>query len=162
MKNSNPIALRKFDHTQVDTLVDLIHELAQYEKFEAIPKNHLRDNLITYGLSKKPQFIAQIAYVEDTAVGYVLYFFTFSASQGKPILYLEDLYVRPEYRRQKIATFLFQHLKTVSDQNDCIKIEWGVLKWNQSAQAFYRNMGAELLDVSYRVRLNTKTVQAIS
>lgn len=157
MTNSNSISLRKFDHSQVNTLVDLIHELAEYEKFDAIPKNHLRDNLITYGLSNKPQFIAQIAYVEDIAVGYILYFFTFSASQGKPILYLEDLYVRPEYRRQKIATFLFQHLKTFSKQNDCIRIEWGVLKWNESAQAFYQKVGAELLDVSYRVRLNQES-----
>ncbi len=76
-------------------------------------------------------------------LGQALYFYNFSTFKGKPGIYLEDLYVRPEYRNKGIGKALLNYLIELAKENDCGRVEWVVLDWNESAINFYKSLGAE-------------------
>jgi len=71
------------------------------------------------------------------AIGFALYFFNFSTWTGRPGLFLEDLYVRPEHRQKGIGKALFRELALIAQEKDCARMEWNVLKWNQPSIDFY-------------------------
>jgi GNAT superfamily N-acetyltransferase len=83
---------------------------------------------------------------EDQTIGFALYFFNFSTFLGKPGLYLEDLFVSPEHRGVGVGKLLFKELGKVAAENDCGRMEWMVLDWNEPAQGFYRRIGANPVD----------------
>jgi GNAT superfamily N-acetyltransferase len=76
------------------------------------------------------------------AAGFALYFHNYSTFLGKPGLYLEDLYVRPEYRRRGLGTAFFRRLARIAVERGCGRMEWAVLDWNEPALRFYRQLGA--------------------
>ena len=78
---------------------------------------------------------------KEKPVGYAFYSFRFSGWAGKPVLYLEDLFVLPDFRRQAIGTSLLKHLASVAKENECAFMEWLVFDWNKTAQAFYEQLG---------------------
>ncbi len=161
MIESNKVMIRSVEADQIDELVDMIHELAAYEKFNPLEKSLLKDNLLNYGYGANPKFRADFAVIAEEKVGYIFYSFPFSATQGKPVLYLEDIYVRESHRQNKVATLLFKRLAQVAHKEDCCRIEWGVLKWNTAAQIFYQSIGATLLDRSLRGILNPEQIEAL-
>jgi GNAT superfamily N-acetyltransferase len=79
-------------------------------------------------------------------VGFALYFFNYSTWLGRPGLYLEDLFVLPEHRRNGHGRALLQRLGEVAQKRDCGRMEWAVLDWNEPAIEFYKTLGAEPLD----------------
>jgi thiol-disulfide isomerase/thioredoxin len=83
---------------------------------------------------------------EGKAVGFALFFHNYSTFLTKPGIYLEDIFVLPEYRRQGIGKALLSKVAQIAVERDCGRLEWSVLDWNVSAQAFYRNMGADILE----------------
>lgn len=134
--------VREAKEGDVDEILRLIIELADYEKekdsVKATPdllrtnifeKKHARVLLAFAGTPEQPA----------EAVGMALYFFNFSTWTGKPGIYLEDLYVSPERRGQKIGKALFGHLARVAKANDCARLDWSVLKWNKPSIDFYIN-----------------------
>jgi GNAT superfamily N-acetyltransferase len=80
------------------------------------------------------------------AVGFALYFFTFSTFRGRPTLYLEDLFVRPEERGRGVGRRLLVHLARIAVSRDCGRMEWSVLDWNTPARDFYFKLGAAAMD----------------
>lgn len=128
----------------VEILYDLIAELAQYEESTGSPQSLTKENLFRFGFGENPYFFAELAEVDGKIVGYALYYYTFSASLGFPILYLEDLYVKPEFRRMGIGKTLMKQLSFYAKQRDCCRLEWHVFKWNDSAIKFYENLGSVL------------------
>jgi len=89
---------------------------------------------------------ALVAEVEGKAVGVAIYFYTFSTFLMKPGIYLEDLFVLPDYRRRGIATALIKGLANRAIEEDCGRLEWSVLDWNEQAIAVYKRLGAVMMD----------------
>ncbi len=133
-------------------IVDLIRELASYEKLEhevvATP-TMLRDALF----GPRPSAEVLIARVAGEAAGFALYFHNFSTFLGRHGLYLEDLYVRPAFRGRGIGRLLLVHLARTAVNRGCGRFDWAVLDWNKPAREFYESLGAKAIQawVAYRV-----------
>ncbi|MEH2357321.1 MAG: GNAT family N-acetyltransferase [Nostoc sp.] len=126
-------------------LFKLIEGLAEYEKLsDAIAGNALALQEHLFGSRRYIEAI--LAESAGQAVGFALFFHNYSTFLTKPGIYLEDLFVLPEYRRQGIGKALLTKVAQIAVERDCGRLEWSVLDWNESAQAFYRSMGASILD----------------
>lgn len=126
-------------------LFKLIEGLAEYEKLShAIAGNALALQEHLFGSRRYIEAI--LAESAGQAVGFALFFHNYSTFLTKPGIYLEDLFVLPEYRRQGIGKALLTKVAQIAVERDCGRLEWSVLDWNESAQAFYRSMGASILD----------------
>jgi GNAT superfamily N-acetyltransferase len=123
-------------------LLELIRELALYEKApnEVIntPEAMLRD-----GFGKNPIFKFWLAWHENKAVGMAVVYFRYSTWKGK-CLYLEDLYIQPAYRKMGMGEMFFDLLKKYAQAEQCQRITWQVLEWNEPAINFYKKIGANL------------------
>lgn len=123
----------------------LIDKLAEYEKLappDDEPKRRLRRDC----LSEKPKYEAFIGKIGDKPVSYIIYFFTYSSFLALSTLFLEDIFVLKDYRRQGIGQKMFDYLKETAKREGCGRIEFTVLKWNKSAQEFYEENGAKRLE----------------
>jgi GNAT superfamily N-acetyltransferase len=142
-------------------LAELIRELAIYEKLEhharATPET-LREHL--FGESRCAE--ALIAEAGGKPVGFALFFTTFSTFRGQPGLYLEDLFVRLEYRGQGIGKALLTQLARLAADRQCGRLEWAVLNWNQPAIGFYRSLGAFPLEEWSIYRLHDEPLQKLA
>ena len=129
----------------VALLLRLIKALADYEQLsgEVVASETLiRDALF----GPKPNAEAAIAYAGDDAVGFAVWFYNFSTFVGRPGLYLEDLFVLPEWRGRGIGRALMGHLARLAVARGCGRVEWAVLDWNEQAIRFYRSIGAQAMD----------------
>lgn len=95
-------------------------------------------------------------------VGYALYFFTYAASLGAPILYLEDLFVLESYQRQGIGTKFLTQLAKIAANHHCCRMEWHTFSWNRSAIDFYQSMSAVLRPDLIQVRLQQDALQQLA
>ncbi|MEH2295764.1 GNAT family N-acetyltransferase [Nostoc sp.] len=126
-------------------LFKLIQGHADYEKLShAISGNALALKEHLFGSRSYVEAI--LAESAGQAVGFALFFHNYSTFLTKPGIYLEDLFVLPEYRRQGIGKALITKVAQIAVERDCGRLEWSVLDWNESAQEFYRSMGASILD----------------
>lgn len=126
----------------VPLLLTLIRGLAEYERLldtVSATEDRLRASLF----GERPYAEAVIAYQNDKAVGYAIYFFTYSSFVGLPGLYLEDLFVVRESRGSGVGRQLLAHVAGKAVERGCIRMEWAVLNWNESAIGFYESLGAE-------------------
>jgi len=122
-------------------ILKFIRELAEYEKaLDEVVANEedLREAL--FGDEQKS--FALICSVDGSPAGFAVYFFNFSTWQGKYGLYLEDLYVSPDYRGSGAGKALLKHLARIAVDKNCGRFEWNVLDWNQPAIDFYESFGA--------------------
>jgi hypothetical protein len=142
---ANPTpALRPAQPSDAAVIVELIRELAAYEKLEhlvvATP-----ESIAPHLFGPRPAAEVVLAEAEGRVAGFALFFTNFSTFLGRPGLYLEDLYVRPAFRGLGLGRALLEHLGALAVQRGCGRFEWSVLDWNEPAIEFYRRMGAELL-----------------
>ncbi len=124
-----------------EQILSLIRELAVYEKMldEVVTTPELiRESLF----GDRPVAECLLAEVESKSVGFALYFFNYSTFLGRPGLYLEDLFVQPEFRKQGIGKALFKKVAEVAVERNCGRMEWSVLDWNEPSIEFYKSMGA--------------------
>jgi GNAT superfamily N-acetyltransferase len=136
----------------VPVLVELIGELAEYER--ARDEVEIDDVMLERALfGPEPSVFARVATVDDLVVGMALYYRSFSTWTGRPGIYLEDLYVRPAHRGLGIGRALLASLARLALDEDCRRLEWSVLDWNQPAIAFYQSIGAVATDEWTRYRL---------
>jgi GNAT superfamily N-acetyltransferase len=139
------IVIQQVDGEIFEDFLGLIDKLAEYEKL-APPNEEARRRLRIDCLSDKPKFYALIGKIGSKCVSYIIYFFTYSSFLGLPILYLEDIFVLEEYRRQGIGKVMLEHLKEIAKLEGCCRIEFTVLKWNKSAQEFYEKSKAKRVE----------------
>ncbi|HAD34284.1 MAG TPA: GNAT family N-acetyltransferase [Chitinophagaceae bacterium] len=127
-----------------ELLIELIRELAVYEKLlhamQASPAD-LERSLFD---EKSAQSV--LAYEGDTVVGFALYFFNYSTFVGRKGLYLEDLFIRPEFRGKGYGKKLLLYLAKLAHEQGCGRMEWSVLNWNTPAIQFYESLGAKPMD----------------
>lgn len=145
-----------------DILYELIRELALYEHKDISRLPLTKENLLRFGFSQNPYFFTEFAECENQVVGYALYYYAFSANQGCPVLYLEDLYVKPEYRKLGIGSQFLKQLARYAIQNDCCRLEWHVFSWNASAINFYQSLGGILKNDLIQVRLENEALQELA
>lgn len=133
--------IRAATRGNVPLILSLIKELAEYEclTHEVVATEEmLRDSLF----GERPVAEVMIAHEGDEPAGFALFFHNFSTFLGRPGIYLEDLYVRPEFRSAGIGRALLLHLARVARERGCGRLEWSVLDWNEPAIGFYRGIGA--------------------
>jgi len=125
------------------TIVRLIRGLAEYERL-AHQVEATTGRIRRHGFGRRPYFETLICRRRGRAVGFALYFFTYSTFLGRPSLYLEDLFVLPEERGNGAGRALLRALAKVAVRRGCGRMEWTVLDWNRPAIGFYRRLGAKL------------------
>jgi GNAT superfamily N-acetyltransferase len=136
--------LRHAEEEDVPIILDLIKELAVYEKLlheVRATEETLKKNL--FGNKRYAETV--LGYYKDQPVGFALFFHNFSTFVGKPGLYLEDLYVKPEYRGKGFGKTLLAYLAKIAGERDCGRYEWAVLDWNEPALKFYESLGARVM-----------------
>ena len=131
--------------TDAETIANLIRELAIYEKLEDQAKA-TGDDLARHLFGDRPAAEVVIAEVEGEPVGFALFFGTFSTFRGRPGIYLEDLFVRPEHRGRGIGKALIATVAKLAVERGCGRLEWSVLDWNAPSIEFYRAQGAIPMD----------------
>lgn len=142
---SSNLILRLAEPVDVPVLFRLIQALAEYEKLShAVTGN--ADALSEHLFGDRPYAEALLAEYAGQAVGFALFFHNYSTFLTQPGIYLEDLFVLPEYRRQSIGKAILSYLATLAVKRGCGRLEWSVLDWNEPAIAFYRRMGASILE----------------
>jgi hypothetical protein len=123
----------------------MIKGLAEYEQLThevTATEADIRQSLF----GPRPAAEVMLAYVGDATVGFALFFHNFSTFVGRPGLYLEDLFVVPEWRGKGVGRQLLGHLAAIAEERRCGRMEWAVLDWNESAIGFYQKLGAQVLD----------------
>jgi GNAT superfamily N-acetyltransferase len=135
------LKLRKATIEDVDLILFFIKQLAIYEK-EPDAAVASKDDIIRDGFGEKPYFHIVIAEWENKPAGFAFYFFNYSTWLGKPGLYLEDLFVIPEFRGHGIGKALLVELAKIAVENNCGRFQWQVLDWNKPAIDFYESLGA--------------------
>jgi GNAT superfamily N-acetyltransferase len=136
------LRLRPAVEAYVPAIFELIGELADYERLRPQMVGSAAD--LRRHLFGEPRFAhALMAEWELRIAGFALYFFNYSTFLCRPGLYLEDLFVRPEYRGRGIGLGLLRSLEHSAREIGCGRLEWAVLDWNQSAIDFYREFGAQ-------------------
>lgn len=145
MSSRPPYRFRAAEREDVPAIISLVKRLAEYEKL-AHQMVATEAEFLKYGFGDKSYYQALLA-ENDTgaAVGFSLYFFKFSTFLGKPTLHLEDLFVLPECRGEGIGKSFLQQLAAIALENECGRMEWDVLDWNEPAIKFYKSIHASPL-----------------
>lgn len=135
----------------VPTILEFIRALAAYEKME--DQVIADETLLETWIFEKRKAEVLLAFEGDTPVGFALFFHNYSTWLGRAGIYLEDLFVLPEYRGRGYGKLLLKRLARIAVQRGCGRLEWACLDWNEPSIAFYKSVGATALDewTTYRV-----------
>ena len=135
-------SIRKATANDIPLILQLIRDLAAYERApDAVVANEDALREVLFG--DEPAAKVVLAFEDATAVGFAVYFFNFSTWLGRPGLYLEDLYIKPERRGNGYGRKLLVHLAQIATERRCGRMEWAVLDWNAPAINFYKKLDAE-------------------
>lgn len=155
------VTIRDARPDDLDTILAFIRALADYERLAHEVKAD-RDVLARHLFGPRPMAEVLIADHDGAAVGFALFFHNFSTFEGRPGIYLEDLFVRPEARGLGAGRALLAHLAHLAIERDCARLEWSVLDWNAPAIAFYRAIGARPMDEWTVQRVDGDALVALS
>ena len=145
----------------VPLILKFIRELAEYEKLShevVADEQILRRNL--FGDNRNAEVV--LGYEQSRPAAFALFFHNFSTFLGKPGLYLEDLFVKPEFRGKGYGTMMLAFLAKLAVDRNCGRLEWWVLDWNKSAINFYKKIGAEPMDEWTVYRVAGKRLEQLS
>ncbi|CAN1531772.1 WecD Histone acetyltransferase HPA2 and related acetyltransferases [Sphingomonadaceae bacterium] len=146
------LSIRPASATDIPLIAQFIRDLAEYERLahevrfdEAVLEAKL--------FGTRPYAEVLIGEIDGSPQGFALFFHNFSTFEGKPGVYLEDLFVRPEARGAGLGKALLKKLAAIAVERDCARLEWSVLDWNEPAIQFYKALGAKPMDewTIYRV-----------
>jgi GNAT superfamily N-acetyltransferase len=156
--------LRKAKRNDAATILQLIRGIAEYEKMTDLVQNS-KQAILKTGFGKHPFFETILCEIKMEgqwqAVGFALYFYTYSTFTGKPTLYLEDLFVQPQHRGNGMGKALFLHLVDIAAKKGCGRLEWSVLNWNTPAINFYIALGAKAMKGWSVYRLDEQTLSCL-
>ena len=142
---SDTITIRPAGRDDVPLVLQFIRDLARYERLEH--EVTASEAQLTEALFGERRYAEVVFACEGGApVGFALFFHNFSTFKGRPGLYLEDLYVRPEARGRGVGKQLLAHLARTAVERRCARLEWAVLDWNEPSISFYRSLGAVPMD----------------
>jgi GNAT superfamily N-acetyltransferase len=153
--------IRPATRDDVSTILAFIRALAAYER-EPDAVVATENDLLRDGFGDNPYYSCLLAEENGTPAGFAFYFFDYSTWLGRPGLYLEDLFVHPEFRGLGIGKALLQRVAAIAVEKGCARMKWEVLDWNTPAVDFYAAMGAEFLDTWRNVRLSGEALQRLA
>ena len=130
----------------VPLILQFILELAEYEKAKPGEAPVTEQDLTKTLFGDRPAAEVLIAYLGDEPAGFALYFHNYSTWLGKRGIYLEDLFVKPPFRKHGVGFALLRELARVAIDRDCGRVDWAVLNWNDLAISFYKQIGAKLMN----------------
>jgi GNAT superfamily N-acetyltransferase len=150
----NRIIIRQAKQQDGKEFLSLINALADFEKLKR-PTSTAQARLLRDAFGKKKRFSAYLAFINKKSVGYAIVFETYSSFLARPTLYLEDLFVLPHYRKQRIGLKLFRYCLKEAKCRRCGRMEWVVLDWNTNAIRFYDRLHARYMKewLLYRITL---------
>jgi len=148
------VKIRKAKKKDFESVINLIIELAKFEKLEP-PKDKAIKRLYKDAFGKKPAFRILVAQTEKEIIGYAFYFFTYSSFLARKTLYLEDIFITESKRNLGVGKFFLNELVKIAKKQKCGRMEWCVLDWNKNAIDFYDKFGAKPLKdwIYYRMVL---------
>lgn len=162
------LKIRPAEQNDVEGIFDLIIGLAAYEQLSdrvVGSSDLLRSHLFGAHPAAEvivAEFASHSAEIKSPLCGFALFFQTYSTFLTQPGLYLEDVFVAPEYRRQGVGTALMTEVAKIADDRGCGRLEWSVLDWNQSAIEFYQHLGATVLPEWRICRMTADTLAEIA
>jgi GNAT superfamily N-acetyltransferase len=155
------IHIRLATRDDVPLILQFIRDLAEYERAPEAAVARPED-LLRYGFGPEPKFRVVIAEWNGQPAGFALFFNNFSTWQGRPGLFLEDLFVRPEFRGNGIGKAMLVHLAQIALREDCGRCVWQVLDWNTPSIDFYKSLGAKVLDEWLTMRVEGEALQKVA
>ncbi len=153
-------SIRAANVDDVPLILLFIHELAEYEKLPhevTATEGLLRQNLFTKRTAE-----VLLAREGEIDVGFAVFFHNFSTFLGKPGIYLEDVFVRPEFRGRGYGKALMISVSHIAQERDCGRLEYSVLDWNKPSLDFYRSLGAVAMDEWTVQRMNRNAIEALA
>jgi GNAT superfamily N-acetyltransferase len=157
---SDSVIVQKATPGDAPALLDLIHGLAVYEKLPP-PDPAAHERLTNDLFGPRPRIEAYMGFFGTKAVAYAIVFETYSSFLALPTLYLEDIFVLPEYRSKRVGSTMFKTLLGEALKRGCGRMEWAVLDWNQLAIDFYERIGAAHMKEWLLYRLVRKDMERI-
>ncbi len=155
------LSIRRAERRDVPVILALIRALAEYERAPG-EVTATEADLVRDGFSGTPRFFVEIAEWNGEPVGFAFWFFNYSTWQGRPGLYLEDLFVKPAMRGRGIGKALLVHLARLAVAQGCGRFQWQVLDWNEPAIEFYRSLGAKPLDEWITMRMSGPDIDVLA
>jgi GNAT superfamily N-acetyltransferase len=148
-----PVSIREAKAEDVPEILRFIRALAEYERApDAVTATEA--DLLRDGFGPNPYYFCILAENDGHPAGFAFYFFDYSTWLGRPGIYLEDLFVHPEFRGLGIGKALLKRVAEIAVEKNCARLKWEVLDWNTPAIDFYSAMGAEFLDTWRNVRVD--------
>jgi len=155
------LKIRAATPNDIPEILKFIRELAEYEKL-AHQAVATAEDLLRDGFSEQPYFHVLIAEWDGHPAGFALYFFNYSTFQGRPGLYLEDLFVRPAFRGKGIGKALLLHVAKIAVNEGCGRFQWQVLDWNTPAVKFYESLGAQVMKEWLTMRVSGEALEKLA
>ncbi len=153
--------VRSATAADVAQILAFIRALAEFERApDAVVATE--EGLLRDGFGPNPYYSCLIAEHDGQSAGFALFFYDYSTWMGRPGIYLEDLFVLPEFRGRGIGKALLQRVAAVAVEKECGRLNWAVLDWNTPAIDFYRAMGAEFMDEWRLVRLEGEAIKRLA
>ena len=153
--------IRPATPADVPLILTFVRALATYER-EPDAVIATEGDLLRDGFGPNPFYFCLIAEQDGQPAGFAFYFFNYSTWVGRPGIYLEDLFVEPEFRGLGIGKALLQAVAAIAVEKGCRRLQWAVLDWNTPAIDFYRAMGAEFLDTWRNVRVTGEALRKLA
>jgi GNAT superfamily N-acetyltransferase len=155
------LVIRKAEPRDVPQILQLIRELAEYEKAPGQAVATEADLLVD-GFGPLPRYVCLMAEWGGATAGFALYFHNYSTWQGRWGLYLEDLFVRPQHRGHGVGKALLVELARIAVREGCGRFQWQVLDWNTKAVEFYEKLGARPLNEWMTMRIDGDALERLA
>ena len=155
------LTIRPATSDDIPTILDFIRALAEYEREPQAAVATAAD-LLRDGFGPSPKYWCVIAEWNGQPAGFAFYFYNYSTWQGRPGLYLEDLFVHPEFRGKGIGKALLLHLANIAVAENCGRFQWQVLDWNKPAIDFYESLGAKVMKEWLTMRVEGEALQKLA
>src|SRR5947199_753442 len=160
MKRENHFEIRPARVEDVSIILELIRDLATYERAPD-EVTTTKEQLVDVLFGKRPAAEVLLAFEGQSPVGFAVFFHNFSTWLGRPGLYLEDLFVKPDKRGKAYGRALLIELAKIARDRGCGRMEWAVLDWNEPALKFYRALGAKPMHEWTAIRLTPPGIAAV-
>jgi GNAT superfamily N-acetyltransferase len=153
--------IRTTTEADIPVILGLIRDLATYERApDAVVATEKGLREVLFGSKRAAEVL--LALENEEPVGFAVFFHNFSTWLGRPGLYLEDLFVRPEKRGKGYGRALLERLAQIAKERGCGRMEWAVLDWNEPAIQFYRKLGAQPMDEWTGFRLTEEGIAKLA
>ena len=155
------LSIRAATAADIPLILDLIRALAAYEREPDAVKATEAD-LLRDGFGPQPRFECLIAEMAAEPAGFALFFYNYSTWRGRAGIHLEDLFVHPRFRGQGVGKALLTRVAARAVEQGCVRLQWDVLDWNQTAIDFYQGLGAKFLTEWRIMRVNDEAIQSLA